>query len=344
MSRPTILALPGDGIGPEVVAAALGVLVAVRPDVETVAQPIGLAALDEIGRPFDPSLLDVARRSDAILLGAVGGNQESDGEWDLRPEAALFTLRKGLDLYANVRPVKLLDALRDRAVLRSDLIDDVDLVIVRELVGGAYFGAKGERDDGVVFDTFEYTGAQVERVIRRAFALASGRSRKVASVDKANILRTSVLWRSLAEKVSSEYPDIACEHLLVDNAAMQLLMRPSTFDVVVTENLFGDILSDEAAAIVGGLGMLPSASLSDVGPGLFEPVHGSAPDIAGQGIANPTASILTVALLLRHGLGDADNADRVERAVEVALDTVRTRDIGGSDGTDAVVAAVLAAL
>ena len=341
----SILLLPGDGIGPEVTAAAQRVLAHVRPDLDFVERRIGLGALDATGRPHPDDLVDTARASAAVLLGAVGGAQDPDVPWDVRPEAPLFMLRKELDLYANIRPVRLIPSLADRAVLRPDLAAGIDLVIVRELVGGAYFGAKGDRSDGTAFDTFEYTAPMIERVVRRAFALAAHRRGTVTSVDKANILRTSMLWRTVATRVAAEYPDIGCEHLLVDNAAMQLVQRPASFDVLVTENLFGDILSDEAAAMVGGLGMLPSASLGDDGPGLYEPVHGSAPDIAGTGAANPCAAILSAAMLARFSLGDESCATRIESAVDAALDDgVRTRDLGGEATCADVVAAVLSNL
>ena len=340
-----VLLLPGDGIGPDVIAAARRVLDTVRPGIEYSTCDVGLTAVEATGRPYPADLLDRARAADAVLFGAVGGDQDLDTAWDLRPEAALFALRQGLDLFANLRPIRSIPALADRSAVRDDLAVGVDILIVRELVGGAYFGEKGMREDGVAFDTFEYSRETVARVVRVAFELARSRRSSVTSVDKANILRTSQLWRKVAGSVAEEFPGSSLQHLLVDNAALQLLLRPRSFDVVVTENLFGDILSDSTAAIVGGLGMLPSASLGATGPGLFEPVHGSAPDIAGRGIANPFAAILSAGMLLRHGLGDHESAARVERAVDDAIESgVRTPDLGGTASTDEATDAVVRAL
>ena len=342
---PSVLLLPGDGIGPEVLASARKILDIVHPGITYSSCDVGISALNATGRPYPVDLVDRARDSDAVLFGAVGGEQDTDVPWDLRPEAALFTLRRELDLFANLRPIRSIPALLDRSVVRADLAGGVDILIVRELVGGAYFGAKGIRDDGTAFDTFEYSRDSIARVVRVAFELALGRNARVASVDKANILRTSQLWRKVAGEISEEFADTTLEHLLVDNAALQLLVRPRSFDVVVTENLFGDILSDSTAAIVGGLGMLPSASLGSSGPGLFEPVHGSAPDIAGRGIANPFAAILTAGMLVRYALQDPDGADRIERAVDSAIESgARTPDIGGAASTVEVTEAVVQAL
>lgn len=341
----TVLLLPGDGIGPDVLASARRILDVVRPDIEYSTCDVGLTALESTGKPYPSDLVARARAADAVLFGAVGGEQYLEVPWDLRPEAALFALRQGLDLFANLRPIRSISALLHRSAIRPDLAEGVDLLIVRELVGGAYFGAKGIRDDGTAFDTFEYSRESIARVVRAAFRLARNRNARVTSVDKANILRTSQLWRKVAGEIAMEFPEATLEHLLVDNASLQLLMRPRSFDVVVTENLFGDILSDSTAAVVGGLGMLPSASLGSAGPGLFEPVHGSAPDIAGQGIANPFAAILTAAMLLRYGLQDPDNATRIERAVGAALDSgSRTPDLGGTATTDDATEAVVSAL
>jgi 3-isopropylmalate dehydrogenase len=340
-----VLVLPGDGIGPEVLSSARRILDIVHPGVIYSTCDVGISALKSTGRPYPVDLVDRARASDAVLFGAVGGDQDTDAPWDLRPEAALFTLRRELDLFANLRPIRSIPALLDRSAVRADLAGGVDILIVRELVGGAYFGAKGIRDDGTAFDTFEYSRDSIARVVRVAFELAQGRGARVTSVDKANILRTSQLWRKVAGEMSEEFAGTTLEHLLVDNAALQLLVRPRSFDVVVTENLFGDILSDSTAAIVGGLGMLPSASLGSGVPGLFEPVHGSAPDIAGRGIANPFAAILTVGMLLRYAFQDTDGADRVERAVDSAIESgARTPDIGGVASTVEVTEAVIQAL
>ena len=340
-----VLLLPGDGIGPDVLAAARRVLDEAHPGIEYSHCDIGLSSIESIGKPYPSDLVARARSVDAVLFGAVGGEQDLETAWDLRPEAALFALRQGLDLFANLRPIRSIPALVNRSAIRADLAEGVDILIVRELVGGAYFGSKGVRDDGVAFDTFEYTTESVARVVRVAFKLAQQRRSSVTSVDKANILRTSQLWRKVAGAVAEEFPGTTIQHLLVDNASLQLLMRPRSFDVVVTENLFGDILSDSTAAIVGGLGMVPSASLGFAGPGLFEPVHGSAPDIVGRGIANPFAAILSGALLLRYGLCDQEGAARIERAVDAAIERgVRTPDLGGTATTDEATDAVIGAL
>jgi 3-isopropylmalate dehydrogenase len=340
-----VLSLPGDGIGPEVTATALRVLEAVRADVEVTEQPIGLACLESDGVPYRPDLIDVAREHDAVLLGATGGaTQGGSGDWDMRPEAGLFALRKGLDLFANLRPIKPLPGAAPAAAVDPAAVADMDLLIVRELAGGLYFGRKG-RDAGAAFDTCEYSEAEVERVLRRAFELARSRRGRLCSVDKANVLRTGELWRETAERLEADYPDVEVEHLLVDNAAMQLLIRPVSFDVIVTENTFGDILSDQAAALAGGLGVAASASLGEGTLGLYEPVHGSAPDIAGMGVANPIAAILSVALMLRHSLADEAAASAVERAVEATTaGGIRTPDLGGSASTTDVESAIRARL
>jgi 3-isopropylmalate dehydrogenase len=278
--------LPGDGIGPEVSAAAVRMLGELAPDVELVEQPFGAQAIRDLGTPLPDETLAACLAADAVLKGPIG-DPEFDAA-DVRPEQGLLRLRAELGVYANLRPARA---------------EGIDLLIVRELVGGLYYGARGTRDDGTVFDTCEYMPAQVERIVRRGFALARTRRGKLTSVDKANVLETSRLWRRIVREVAADYTDVPVEDMLVDNAAMQLHSAPERFDVIVTENMFGDILSDLAAAVTGGLGLAPSASLGDAAPGLFEPVHGSAPDIAGQGIANPAAMLLSVALLLDHGLG-----------------------------------------
>jgi 3-isopropylmalate dehydrogenase len=322
-----VVCLPGDGIGPEVTAQAVRILERLLPDAEVEEHPIGGAAIDSVGDPLPPGTLDACRTADAVLLGAVGGPKWDGGE--LRPEAGLIGLRRALDVYANLRPA---------------VGDGIDLLIVRELVGGLYYGRRGVLDDGTVFDTCEYHPRQIERLAHRAFALARTRRSHVTSVDKANVLSTSRLWRRVVEEVAREYPDIELKHALVDSAAMQLVTDADTFDVVVTENTFGDILSDVAAAVTGGLGLAASASLGDDGPGIFEPVHGSAPDIAGTGAANPAAMLRSLALLLDHGLGEPALARALERAVDEALTTTPTRDAGGTAGTDAFGDAVLDAL
>ena len=308
--------LPGDAAGPEVAVEARLALELLAPDVTVEEWPIGGAAIRATGDPLPAETLAACRSAAAVLKAPVG-DPEFDAA-DVRPEQGLLRLRAGLDAYANLRPA---------------VLGDIDVLIVRELVGGLYFGASGVRDDGTVFDTCEYHPNQVERVVRRAFALAQGRGRHLTSIDKANILETSRMWRRVVNEVAPDYPDVRVEHMLVDNAAMQLATTPQQFDVIVTENMFGDILSDLAAAVTGGLGLAPSASLSDSGPGIFEPVHGSAPDIAGKGIVNPAAMLRSTALLLEHGLGRPAEARALERAVDAALAASPTRDVGGTATT-----------
>ena len=340
---PSVLVLAGDGIGPEVTASACAVLAHIRPDLAFTERHIGQAAIDRHGAPYEPDLLEYARGHDAILMGAVGG-AEQRGPGAQRPEEALFALRGGLDLYANLRPIRAVPALLDRSPIRPECVEGTDFLLVRELTGGLYFGRREYGESGA-FDTCTYSREQIERIVRTGFEAARSRRRRLASVDKANVLSTGALWRAVVTELSAEYADVEVEHLLVDNAAMQLLLRAPTFDVVVTENLFGDILSDEASLLAGGLGMLPSASLGADGPGLYEPAHGSAPDIAGQGIANPCAAILSGAMLLRHGLGDETAAAAIEWAVDSVLgDGVVPRDLGGTATTDELTGAVIARL
>jgi 3-isopropylmalate dehydrogenase len=337
---PNIALLPGDGIGPEVAAAAVEVLNAVAGDLSYDEHPVGGAAIDAHGTALTDEALAACQASDAVLLGAVGGPKWDTNEpGAVRPEQALFRLRAELGLYANLRPVKPLSALYDASPLKRELIENVDLLVVRELTGGLYYGERGTAD-GRAFDTMVYTVGEIERIARTAFAAAKSR---VTSVDKANVLDTSRLWRSVVTRIhSEEFPNIELEHLLVDAAAMRLVAAPRHFEVIVTENMFGDILSDEASMLTGSLGMLPSASLGGDGPGLFEPVHGTAPDIAGQGIANPLGMILSAALLLRHGLGREAEAAAVESAVDRALaGGTRPRDLGGTATTAETTAAVL---
>jgi 3-isopropylmalate dehydrogenase len=328
--RPRIAVLPGDGIGPEICAAAHKLLEALG-DFTLAEHPIGGASIDAHGVALTDDVLAACRASDAVLLGAVGGPKWEATDPDApRPEQGLLGLRKGLGLYANLRPVRPSAALAHASPLREERIRGTDLLVVRELTGGVYFGERGRRDGGA-FDTCEYSVGEIERIAHTAFESARSRGEKrprVTSVDKANVLETSRLWREVVEGVAPEYADIELEHMLVDNAAMQLVADPARFDVILTENLFGDILSDEAAMLTGSLGMLPSASLGESGPGPFEPVHGSAPDIAGKGVANPLATFLSVALMLRHGLDRSGDADRVESAVERALERgLRTPDL-----------------
>ena len=338
-----ILLLPGDGIGPEISAAARELLAALG-DVEIEEELVGGASIDAHGTALTDDVLAACRAADAVLLAAVGGPR-----WDAaaaadpgaaRPEQGLLGLRKGLGLFANLRPVRPSPALLDASPLKRERIEGTDLLVVRELTGGIYFGDRGT-DGDTAHDTCVYTEGEVERITRVAFGLAR---RKVTSVDKANILETSRLWRRVVDRVAAG-EELPLDHLLVDNAAMQLVSQPAEFDVLLTENMFGDILSDEAAMLTGSLGMLPSASLGDSGPGLFEPVHGSAPDIAGTGTANPLAMFGSVALMLRHGLGREHDASALESAIDRALgDGLRTPDLGGDAGTEAATRAVLANL
>jgi 3-isopropylmalate dehydrogenase len=322
----SVVTLPGDGIGPEVTAAAVRVLEALPLEVALEEQPFGGHAIRETGDPLPEDTLAACRAADAVLLGAVG-SPEFDAA-PVRPEQGLIRLRGELDVYANLRPTRG---------------GDVDLLIVRELVGGLYFGASGRRPDGSAFDTCEYSPAQIERIVRRGFEFARQRSGRLTSVDKANVLETSRLWRELVTSLADEYADVELEHMLVDNAGMQIVQNPSRFDVLVTENTFGDILSDVAAGRCGGLGLAASASLGDRRPGIFEPVHGSAPDIAGRGIANPAAMLRSVALMLLHGADEPELAQALDRAVDAALETSPTPDVGGTATTDDFTDAVLRA-
>ena len=334
---PRIVLLPGDGIGPEIMAAATELLAAVG-EFHTEERLVGGASIDANGSPLTDEVLDACRGADAVLLAAVGGPKWDSTDPDApRPEQGLLGLRKELGLFANLRPVRPSPALLDASPLKRERIEGTDLLVVRELTGGIYFGDRGLNGD-TAHDTCVYSEGEIERIARVAFRLAR---RKVTSVDKANILETSRLWRKTVERVA-EGEDTPLEHMLVDNAAMQLVSRPSGFDVLLTENLFGDILSDEAAMLTGSLGMLPSASLGAGGPGLFEPVHGSAPDIAGRGIANPLAMILSAALMLRHGLSLEEEAAALESAVDRALAAgLRPADLGGSATTAEATEAVL---
>jgi 3-isopropylmalate dehydrogenase len=337
---PTVVTLPGDGIGPEVLASALAVLEAVAPDLEYDEQPFGGAAIDAHGSALTDETLGACKGADAVLLAAVGGPKWDSTDADApRPEQGLLALRKGLGLYANLRPVRPFAALLEASPLRPELIKGTDLLVVRELTGGIYFGEK-TRTNRHASDLCEYSVEEIERIARTAFEAARSR---VTSVDKMNVLETSRLWREVVTRVhSEEFPNVELEHQLVDSAAMKLVAAPRHFDVILTENMFGDILSDEAAMLTGSLGMLPSASLGGDGPGLFEPVHGSAPDIAGTGKANPLAMILSAALMLRHGFAREDTAAAVESAVDRALaGGLRTADLGGSATTAEATEAVL---
>ena len=325
-----ITLLPGDGIGPEVTAAAHRVLKRVAErhghGFAFEVRLIGGAAIDTVGNPLPQETIASCRDSDAVLLGAVGGPKWSDGA--ARPEQGLLQLRATLGVYANLRPVRVIEELIAASPLKPEYITGVDLLVVRELTGGMYFGEK-TRDDASASDVCAYNVTEIERIVRVAGRLASRRRKKLCSVDKANVLETSRLWRQVADRIlAREFPDLETETLLVDAAAMHLLSRPRDFDVIVTENMFGDILTDEASMLAGSLGMLPSASLGDSTRGLFEPIHGSAPDLAGRDVANPCGAIASAAMLLRHSLGLADEAAAVEAAIAAAIaDGARTADI-----------------
>jgi len=330
-----IAVIAGDGIGPEVVAEAEKVLKKTESlfgyRFETEHGLFGGIAIDQKGTPLPQETLEMCQKADAVLLGAVGGPKWDNNPKELRPETGLLGIRKALGLFANIRPAVVFDCLKEASTLKPEVLEGTDLIVVRELTGGIYFGEKFRRDtaDGQeAVDTCVYNVKEIERIVRQAFEIARPRRKKLASVDKANVLETSRLWRETVNRIAKDYPDIELEHVLVDNCAMQLLRRPSSFDVIVTENMFGDILSDEAAMLTGSIGMLSSASLGEGSFGLYEPVHGSAPDIAGQGIANPIATILSVALMFRLSFGYHDAADAIERAVKSVLDAGhRTADI-----------------
>jgi 3-isopropylmalate dehydrogenase len=353
-----ILILPGDGIGPEIVGEAIKVLNALRDRfdlaIKTDEAVVGGAALDATGEPLPAATLDLARAADAVLLGAVGGPKWESLPIARRPEKGLLGLRSALGLFANLRPAILYPQLADASTLKPEIASGLDILIVRELTGGIYFGQpRGveRREDGerVGINTLTYSESEIRRICRVAFDIARKRQRRVCSVDKANVLECTELWREVATEVGAEYPDVELSHMYVDNAAMQLVRRPKQFDVLVTTNMFGDILSDAAAMLTGSIGMLPSASLNAQGRGMYEPIHGSAPDIAGRDVANPLATILSVAMMLRYSLEEPTAADRVERAVSRVLDRgLRTVDILSVGmhqvGTAAMGDAVVAAL
>lgn len=349
---PKILLLPGDGIGPEVMGATRRVLDALnaRMDLhlEFSEALVGGASIDAYGVPLTDDVLAAAKAADAVLLGAVGGPKWESLDFAIRPERALLRLRKELGLYANLRPARVFDALVNASTLKDEVVRGVDLVVVRELTGGIYFGeprgvtrVNGERR-GV--NSLVYSEHEIVRIAKVAFELAQKRRRKLTSVDKANVLEATELWREVVSEVGRDYPDVELSHMYVDNAAMQMIRNPKQFDVVVTTNMFGDILSDAAAMLTGSIGMLPSASTGAHG-GMYEPVHGSAPDIAGQGIANPLATILSAAMMLEVALGRSDAARAIETAVDRLLaDGLRSRDLGGDLGTEAIADAVVARL
>jgi len=340
--KANIILLPGDGIGTEVTPAAVRVLEAVGSiygHAFTFEEHlIGGRSIDRYGTALTDETLATCKSADAVLLGAVGGPKWDDPQARVRPEQGLLELRKGLGVYANLRPVRVHPCLVNASPLKPEKLVGVDLLVVRELTGGLYFGQPKGREmlNGRIraVDTLEYYDYEIRRVVNLAFSLAKNRRKKVASVDKANVLESSRLWRQITIEVGASYPDISFEHILVDTAAMRLISDPAGFDVLVTENMFGDILTDEASVLAGSMGLLPSASLGEVGPGLYEPIHGSAPDIAGKGIANPIGAILSGALLLRYSLGLDREAEAVESAVEQALAAgCRTADLGGKLST-----------
>lgn len=346
---PLIAVLPGDGIGPEVTAQARRVLQALDLGLTFEEAPVGGAAWFSDGHPLPARTLDLAKRADALLFGAVGDPRCDNLERHLRPEQAILGLRKELELFANLRPARLFPGLEDASALKPEVAGAIDMVIVRELNGDVYFGEKGMRTTAAGrregYDIMSYNEDEVARIARVGFETARVRNKKLCSVDKANVLETSQLWRDVVIEVSAGFPDIELTHMYVDNAAMQLVRNPGQFDVIVTGNLFGDILSDQASMCAGSIGMLPSAALNGSGKGLYEPIHGSAPDIAGQGKANPCATILSAAMLLRYSLGMDAAADRIEAAVTAALVSgARTADLGGSLSTEEMGDAVLKAL
>ena len=353
-----LLILPGDGIGPEIVTEAVKVLATLRDDhaldITMDEALVGGAAIDATGHPLPDATLELATECDAILLGAVGGTKWEGLDISIRPEKGLLGLRAGLNLFANLRPAILYPQLADASSLKPEIVSGLDIMIVRELTGGIYFGEprgvrtleSGERQG---FNTLVYTESEIDRISRVAFDIAMKRGRRLCSVDKANVLECTELWREVVTTAAADYPDVELEHIYVDNAAMQLVRAPKQFDVMVTTNMFGDILSDAAAMLTGSIGMLPSASLDENSKGMYEPIHGSAPDIAGQNRANPLATILSVAMMLRYTLDQPDMAERIEQAVNQVLDAgLRTADIMSDGmtevGTDAMGDAVVAAL
>lgn len=335
--RRKVAVLRGDGIGPEIVDSALEVLKAVNAKydlgLEFVDAAFGGAAIDEYGEPFPEATKQVVKDVDAVLLGSVGGPKYDALPREQRPETGLLAIRKELGLYCNIRPAKYYDFLADRLVFKKEVVEGVDIVIYRELTSGIYFGEK-KREGDRAYDVMAYTREEIERIVRDAFVLANQRPKKyLTSVDKANVLETSRLWREVVNEIAGEYPDVTVDHMYVDNAAVQLVLNPKQFDVIVTENSFGDILSDESAALAGSLGMVPSASLGG-SVGLYEPAHGSAPDIAGQGIANPIATILSAAYMLRLSLSAPEAAEAIENAVQQVIDDgYRTVDIAADPAT-----------
>ena len=342
-----IVLLPGDGVGPEVIAATKAVLQVIGDfydhDFQFSEHLIGGAAIDAVQNPLPQDTIDACLASDGVLLGAVGG-PKWDGE-TLRPEQGLLAIRKAMGLFANLRPLQVSPVMAHRSPLKKEIVEGVDLIVFRELTGGVYFGDKGRTEDGA-YDVCSYSVAEIERVTRAAFKIALQRRGKVTSVDKANVMQTGQLWREVVTRIhAEEFPQVELKHALVDSMAMHLIQRPRDYDVILTENMFGDILSDEISVLGGSIGLLPSASLGSGGPGLFEPIHGSAPDIAGKDLANPVGTILSAAMLLRHGLGLEDEAGSIEAAVAAVLAAgATTADLGGELGTRAAAEAIIDAI
>jgi 3-isopropylmalate dehydrogenase len=351
-----IALLAGDGIGPEILAEAKKILEILRKDglaVETEEALVGGAAYDATGEPLPDQTLDLVKASDAVLFGAVGGPKYDTLPRDKRPEKAILGLRKECDFFANLRPATVFPELADASTLKPEVVSGLDIMIVRELTGDIYFGqprgVSGPKGNRVGINTMQYTEPQIRRIVHVGFRTARARGKRLTSVDKMNVLETTQLWRDIVEEIAPEYPDVTVSHMLVDNCAMQLVRNPRQFDVIVTGNMFGDILSDEASMLTGSIGMLPSASLDAAGKGLYEPIHGSAPDIAGKGLANPLAMILSMAMMFRYTFGKADMAERIEKAVRAALASgLRTGDIAAKGtkraGTAQMGAAVAKAL
>ncbi len=339
MIKKRVAMLAGDGIGSEIAISSKKIMERVSQkieiDIEFIDAKIGGDAIDHCGNPYPAETKRVCESSDAIFLGAVGGPKWDSVEANMRPEKGLLNLRKDFNVYANLRPVNIYNSLRHRSPLKEEIIgDNLDILIVRELTGGIYFGERG-REENKAFDILSYTTMEIERIAKKAFEFARERRKKVTSVDKANVLEASRLWRETVNRVAKNYPDIECEHLYVDNAAMQLIINPKQFDVILTSNMFGDILSDEASVITGSIGMLPSASIGD-GISLYEPIHGSAPDIANKNIVNPIASILSCAMMFRHSFGSDKGATIIEEAINSVLeDNIRTKDI--ADSTSSII-------
>ncbi|HJA89224.1 MAG TPA: 3-isopropylmalate dehydrogenase [Candidatus Jeotgalibaca merdavium] len=339
-----IVVLEGDGIGPEIMSSAIAVLQAAveKTDItfEFTAYPFGGAGIDQAGDPLPQETLVACQEADAILLGAIGGPKWDDAV--KRPEQGLLQLRKALNLFANIRPIRVSDALLPFSPLKEKIVSGTDFVVVRELTGGIYFGEPRHLGAEEAYDTSRYQRYEIERIVRAAFDIAQSRQKKLVSVDKANVLAASKLWRKTVNEIASDYPDVTVSHLYVDAAAMLIVQKPTSFDVIVTENLFGDILSDEASVLPGTLGVLPSASHSESGVSLYEPIHGSAPDIAGKNIANPVSMILSAALMLRQSFGFHDIADRIEAACEAVMNAgTVTADLGGTTTTTEFTQAVI---